>query len=309
MIIPEKQSKNNVKSLSPLSFNDLLDSQYYKITNDILVAVPQKKSQRKLPLRLAIDGEWDSEKDLNIGYAAIVEDIEHKTFIILNNKLLDNLLDEQTISRIQQYCLNKSWQLFWLDIDNDKIGTLAEVLTSNNYQKQSFETLFYYSAKDLWLAFGHDLIHEKIMDGTLTQKRNIVGEISLQGLKFKFRDLIGWSNSSLKDFATSVGAEMASKSDMDEYKSQMLDGLTAEPEKFLDYMVGDTVALFDIEDKFVESIQYLQELIGIPESQIVNRRTIPRTTGAVVASTFESYLRYCLCPERQIELEYAFLKL
>ena len=147
MIIPEKTSTNNVKSLSPLSFNDLLDSQYYRLTNDILVAGPQKKSQRKLPLRLAIDGEWDSEKELNIGYAAIVEDLEIKTFIILNNKLLDNLLDEQTISRIQQYCLNKSWQLFWFDIDNDKIGTLAEVLTANNYQKQSGETLVYYSPK------------------------------------------------------------------------------------------------------------------------------------------------------------------
>ncbi len=310
MIITAKQLENNSKNLPSLSFNELLDAQYYKLNNDILVTGSQPKTQKKLPLRLAIDGEWDSEKRLNLGYAAIVEEVGLKTFVILNKQLLDNLLvDTKTIARIEEYCIARSWRLFWREIDNDNISTLSEILATEGYEKQALETLFYYSAKDLWLAFGHDMIHEKIMDGTITQKRNISGEITCQRLKFKFCDLVGWSNSSLKDFATSVSVEMVSKSDMDDYKSRMLDGLVAEPEKFLDYMVGDTIALFEIEDNFVTSIQYLQRLIGVPESQIVNRQTIPRTTGAVVANTFESYLRYCLCPERQIELAYAFLKL
>ena len=123
-------------------------------------------------------------------------------------------------------------------------------------------------------------------------------------------DLKGWSNKSLKNFAASVGVEMTAKVKMDDYKSHMLDGLIAEPETFIDYMVGDTTCLFEIREKFVENIQWLQrDVIKLPELAVDMIDTIPLTIGSIVAKTVEKYIRYCLCPNRQFELEYALLKL
>ncbi len=51
---------------------------------------------------------------------------------------------------------------------------------------------------------------------------------------------------------------MISKDKKDNYKTYILDGLIADPKTFLDYMVGDTTCLFEIREKFVENIQWLQ---------------------------------------------------
>jgi hypothetical protein len=168
----------------------------------------------------------------------------------------------------------------------------------------------FYSPKDLNVSFGFENLKPYYNKRKITQKKRLSGKYFNEKLAYRNCDLNGWTNKSLKEFADSVGVVMTSKDKMDDYKSHMLDGLIAEPETFIDYMVGDTTSLFEIREKFVENIQWLQrDVINLPELAVFEFDTIPLTIGSIVAKTLESYIRYCLCPDRQWEFEYALLKL
>ena len=128
----------------------------------------------------------------------------------------------------------------------------------------NLDVLLFSSPKDLRVAFGTKNLESYFNTGKITQKRRISGsyrngEKSNGQLKYRICDLQGWSNTDLKGFAASLGVEMSYKEKMDFYKEQMLDGLIAEPEIFLEYMVEDTIRLFDIREKFIDNIRWLKE--------------------------------------------------
>ena len=196
---------------------------------------------------------------------------------------------------MESYCQEKEWTLYWKNLNDDKYDSTSDILREYGIDKGSFDVLLFYSPKDLRVAFGTKNLESYFKEGKITQKRRIAGNYRNDELKYRICDLKGWSNKSLKEFAASVGVEMRSKDAMDFYKSHMLDGLIAEPENFLEYMVEDTKKLFDIREKFTGHIQCLQrDVIKLPESEIYDLKTIPMTIGAIVAGTFENYIRQYL---------------
>ena len=306
MILPQNPDLKNNKA-PQISLIERVKQNIYSINNDKLLA--SKKSNRKKIIRIAIDGEWDSSKKINLCYTVVVEDNPTIKIIVFNEKLLD-ILVPKIIDSLQQQCQDKSIRLFWKNIDNDNNVTLGEILTELGYKKQKFELVYFFSPKDIWLCFGHNLIHENIMNGTITQKRNTSGEFTYEQMRFVLKDLSGWSTGSLEGLAESVGVKLTSKSNMDEYKSHMLDGLIAETEEFIDYAMGDTEPLLEIYDKFVENNQWVQKQIGIPDELITQASKTKSTIGAVVADSFSKALKYTVVsPDKQLMYDYALKKL
>ena len=245
-----------------------------------------------------------------IGYALVV-DAKYK-FVVLNEAIKDrNDVPQEIIERIENYCQIKEFILCWMPLNDDGCDATSSILRKYGIQKGSFDVLMFYSPKDLNISFGFENLKPYYNKRKITQKQRLSGKYFNEKLSYRICDLKGWSNTTLKGFAASVGVEMTSRDKMDDYKSHMLDGLIAEPETFINYMVGDTTCLFEIREKFVKNIQWLQrDVIKLPEPAVDMIDTIPLTIGFIVAKTLENYIRYCLCPiERQWEYEYALLKL
>ena len=269
---------------------------------------------------IAIDAEWDSrfKPSLILGYALVVES-KYK-FVVLNEAIRDNSIKDkkgkklevpkEIVERIEKHCQAKDYILRWMPLNDDSCDATSAILREYGIHKASFDVLMYYSPMDLNISFGFKNLDPYYKKGDIKQKKRLSGDYRNDDLKYRVCDLKGWSNTSLKGFAASVGVEMTAKDEMDDYKTHMLDGLIAEPETFLDYMVGDTTCLFEIREKFVENIQWLQgDVIKLPELAVDTIDTIPFTIGSIVAGTLEKYIRYCLCPDRHLELVYALLKL
>ena len=278
---------------------------------------------------IAIDAEWDSrfKPSLILGYALVV-DAKYK-FVVLNQAIRDNNIEgkngkkfevpEEIIKRMENYCKAKDyvlhWQaedyiLQWMPLDDDSCDATSSILKQYKIQKGSFDVLMFYSPKDLNISFGFDNLDAYYKKGKISQKKRISGSYRNGNLRYRICDLSGWTNTSLKEFAKSVGVAMTSKDTMDDYKSRMLDGLIDHPETFIDYMVGDTTCLFEIREKFFNQIQKVQrDYFGLPEEGVDSIDTLPLTIGSIVATTFERYIRCCLSPDRQKELRYCLLKL
>ena len=280
---------------------------------------------------IAIDAEWDSKIKLTLGYALVVE-AKYK-FVVLNEAIRDNSIKDkkgkkievpkEIIERIEKYCQANDYILQWMPLSDDSCDATSTILREYGIEKGCFNVLMYYSPKDLNVSFGFKNLKPFYNKKKITQKKRLSGTYintdtdtetktkTKNELKYRICDLKGWSNTKLKDFAASVGVEMKSKDKMDDYKTHMLDGLIAEPETFLDYMVGDTTCLFEIRVKFIENIQWLQrDVIKLPEDKVYEDDKIPLTIGSIVAGTLEKYIRFGSCPvERQDEYNYALLKL
>ena len=269
---------------------------------------------------IAIDAEWDSRfrPSLILGYALVV-DAKYK-FVVLNEAIRDNNIEnkngekfeipKEIIERIENYCEANDYILRWMPLDDDSCDATSSILKQYKIQKGSFDVLMFYSPKDLNISFGFDNLDAYYKKGKISQKRRISGRYENGNLKYRICDLSGWTNTSLKEFAKSVGVAMTSKDTMDDYKSHMLDGLVEQPETFIEYMVGDTTSLFEIREKFFNQIQKVQrDYFGLPEEGVDSIDTLPLTIGSIVATTFERYIRCCLCPDRQKELRYCLLKL
>ena len=278
---------------------------------------------------IAIDAEWDSSirPSLILGYALVV-DTKYK-FVVLNDAIRDNSIKDkkgeklevpkEIIERIEKHCQAKDYILLWKPLSEDSCDATSTILREYGVEKGKFNVLMYYSPKDLNVSFGFKNLKPFYDKRKITQKQRISGTYtnvnteskSKNKLEYRICDLKGWSNTSLKEFAASVGVEMTAKDKMDDYKTHMLDGLIAEPETFLDYMVGDTTCLFEIREKFVENIQWLQrDVIELPKENVDKDDEIPLTIGSIVAGTLEKYIRFCArSVERQDEYNYALLRL
>ncbi len=226
-----------------------------------------KKGKKGYKLTIAIDAEWDSQRKLTVGYALVVE--AQYVFVVLNSAIKDREkfpeVTEAIIERLENYCQEKEWIPYWKNLNDDASDTTSDILREYDINKGSFDVLLFYSPKDLRVAFGTKNLEPYFNQGKITQKRRVAGNYRNDELKYRIRDLKGWSNTTLKGFAASVGVEMPFKEKMDFYKEQMLDGLIAEPEIFLEYMVEDTICLFEIREEFVSNIRELQhKIIGRP---------------------------------------------
>ncbi|MBD2535306.1 hypothetical protein H6G97_40280, partial [Nostoc flagelliforme FACHB-838] len=175
---------------------------------------------------------------------------------------------------------------------------LSIVLERVNSKHKNIRLLMFYSPKDLEYSMGWEKIRKLYLSGAVQQKRNISTPqpITLQvgdrSYSLSIKDMKGWSGTGgLQSLAKSVGFEMTAKSEMDDYKSRMRDGLEAMPAIFAAYAMGDVDDLHEIYKAFVELVRWVQaDIIGIPVEDCFTEDNIPMTTGSLVAATLLKWL-------------------
>lgn len=148
--------------------------------------------------------------------------------------------------------------------------------------------LNFFSPKDFEYAFGWPKWKKAIDKDKVKQKRNITGRVGGTNLK----DLSGWAGyNGLEETAKGLGVEVMNKGDMDSYKTNMGLGLLEQPEKFLDYAVNDVRITYQSFESFLNMfIRIQRECLDMPDEDLWDWKTIPMTTGALVAKTLEKWL-------------------
>lgn len=208
-----------------------------------------------------------------------------------------------------------------------------ENLPVSRYKRVKVHLLFFFSPKDLIVCFGFNNIEKffkediprSINASWIVQNRNIFGNFRFKGHKnevkisYKCRDLFGFTNSSLKDLASSFGVEMSNKTILDDYKENMLIPFQNHPEEFFKYGMDDTLKLMEIFDKIISQInRLLVETLKIPYFLRFSKDKFACSTGRLVSEIFEKYLIFWALGSpssrdvyysKKLELDIAFAKL
>lgn len=164
----------------------------------------------------------------------------------------------------------------------------------------------FYSFQDLGFAFGWSNVEKQLIDEAssknkyqIEQRRSITGTLKIgdsstsRENRWKIRDLSGWTNTSLKDFASSLGIPMENKDLLDDLKSSMDVALKERTKTFLDYGLSDVMVLEVIYSNFLKMVnQVLSTILNLPDKLLFNESNLPLATGALVAKTFEKYIFY-----------------
>lgn len=121
-------------------------------------------------------------------------------------------------------------------------------------KKQVCNFYLFYSPKDVWIAIGYKNFFEIVTNvrgngrTKVEQKRNLSGGFTLSGfdnfiVQYTLKDVSGWTNQSLSDFAAGLSVETKDKGLLDEYKSRMEIGLEKKTDEFLRYALHDVAIL------------------------------------------------------------------
>ncbi|MBD2515208.1 hypothetical protein H6G93_09340 [Nostoc sp. FACHB-973] len=211
---------------------------------------------------------------------------------------IDANVSEAAKEIIKEYCTTNDVYLEFCQMTDD-LNLLSKVipLADDSCGHKDIDLLMFYSAKDLEFAFGWNFISEVYKSGGIKQKRNIKTQpaINLEAggseYNVNVKDLKGWSGGGLKKLADAVGVVMQAKSDMDEYKTTMRDGLEALPVLFMSYSLSDSDDLIRIYDEFAKLIFWVQhDVVGIPSVDCYLLESLPGTTGAIVAGTLKKWI-------------------
>jgi hypothetical protein len=179
----------------------------------------------------------------------------------------------------------------------------------------------FFSFQDLNFAFGWNNVEKQLKNEIsskskrkIEQRRSITGTLKIEDYsssrqnRWRIRDLSGVTNMSLKDFAASLGIEMKDKGKLDDLKSCMDVALLNKTEIFLDYALGDVFVLEEIYFSFLSLVNdTLSNVLGLPSKFLFTEKTLPLTTGSLVAETFERYIFHHSQTNSQ-KLYYNFLK-
>jgi hypothetical protein len=153
---------------------------------------------------------------------------------------------------------------------------------------------FFFSPKDVQYAVGWEAFDTAIHKKEVRQRNNLSGNFPAGGRTMYLKDLYGWAGKKgLAGFLSAMGVATPAKGLMDEFKSNILCGVEAHPEAFLDYAVGDVTCLREAHARFVDHVRRLQrECLGMQEGDLWTAHDIPMTVGSLVAKTFEKWLHH-----------------
>ncbi|MBD1848262.1 hypothetical protein H6F89_33930 [Cyanobacteria bacterium FACHB-63] len=273
---------------SPLLTNDYIDQIPLQID-------PDQKAD-KTSHTIAVDAEWQSKLAISLKKSECKVDVSIpltvQYFHRESGRKLVYIAHEYYL-HLQQYALLSGIELIpWGNFDK---GTLEDALERLGLENDRIRLLMFYSPKDLRYAFGKGRAEDFYLKARLTKKRGVTnrrGALSLGASnQISIHDLSGWAAKGLAQLATAVGVEMTDKHELDDYKWRMNEALVELPETFLRYAMGDTSALVQIFEKYVELVRKVQATLGIPEDEQFTEDTIPRTTGSIVAKTLGIFLR------------------
>ncbi len=167
-----------------------------------------------------------------------------------------------------------------------------------------FETnlYFFYSVVDLYIAFGKEVILEKIKNNQITSKRVIAGKLNIVEVfhtktyifKVKLKDMFGLSSMSLKDFALSYGINIGNKEILDKYKSNMNEALMQVPRDFLQYGFNDVLILEELLEVVISSFNNILKDVFKELKFVYTHTNIPMTIGSIVNQLYDFYFNNVL---------------
>jgi hypothetical protein len=272
--------------------------------------VTDANTELKEKIYLAIDAEWVNQYNLDLCCTMSIQ--SGPSCVFLNSHIQDHVSPE-VFDRIRaiasQWAQQRGVKLYWLPID-DQMDLINYFLFDVGVDVKNVNLRMFYSPKDLSIGFGFDQVKDYYKRNSsrtgIQQRRNVSGySLPIGDRKFTIMDLKGLQPiGGLKDLAKSVGYEMQSKSDMDEYKSNMLEGLIQETEKFLDYSLADAEDLHDIHDQFnyYVRVKVCKDILGV---EFIDE--IPMTTGSLVGKVFQQWIH--TLAENKNAFEFAIRKL
>jgi hypothetical protein len=192
---------------------------------------------------VAIDGEWTEKEFVSLQFIYYLNGKAISKNIIFNSELLES----KKKGEIEKECAKQGINAYFEKYDDDRsfLHEHTESMISNNFspemiKKKNFivNVLFFYSFKDLQYGFGFNNLRPFFTDKPkygnnpwILQSRAIMGKLLLSSEKldktivYRFRDLKGYTNSSLVELANSLGVEMLSKESLrlDRYYEGRLD--------------------------------------------------------------------------------------
>ena len=253
--------------------------------------VKKHKKKNKEKIQVAIDAEWDSKLKLPLCVSMSAKGLKRAIYFNLDIKQkVTPAIWHRLKSDIRRWGFNNTVTIIWAPFTDylNKVEHFISQILLKDINNVKCDVLLYFSPKDIEYAFGFDNIKNTFSkepiphNDYLMQKRCIKGRIG----NYTFHDLYGWFQTSLKKAAVAVNAKMRSKDDMDNYKSNMLEGLIDKPEKFLAYAIDDVDVLHEVKENFTNLIEkdICKDLLGIKIDYLSH------TSGALVAKIFETWI-------------------
>jgi hypothetical protein len=281
----------------------------------------KKTSKSKIKshtLIVSVDSEFTDDKYISLqacvtGFIRGVE-IGFK-FILINNEFKDELIKNYDLE--EKIFLNI--YIFYTDIhrfDYDFLSYYILFILNLKYkmvfdsEKDSFFVmlLIYYSAIDLYIAFGRnniiDIMVKPTSQNKILQRSSITGHFSFTSsykdnsisFRYMLKDLYGWESAGLTILIETSGLidKYPNKKIMDPYKTNMEKGLLLEPKNFIIYGMADSECLIDIYHiKIKSGNSILKDVFDIQdESAYFNIHNIPITIGSFVSRIFEIYFQH-----------------
>lgn len=291
-------------------------------------SLEQKKKKYPLKdIRVFVDAEW-CVGNTPVSVQVLMETPEGVSlkFIVINDifqsQLDSKIIDEWVVKnecKIIYYPLSDSFNVVHSLLKEYYLPTLGLESGSDFYF--SGEVYIFYSFQDLGFAFGWENVEEQLKKEMssksrykIEQKRSITGYLKIKDgetcrlNRWGICDLSGLTNTSLKEFASSLGVSMENKGLLDDLKSSMDLALVTRTKTFLDYCLDDVLVLRAIHINFLEFVnEILTETLNLPDYLKFTKRDMPLTSGALVAETFLRYIYYHGQKNSQ-KLYYNFLK-
>jgi hypothetical protein len=258
-----------------------------------------------------VDTEFTKKEDVSLQVSFYHNHQLLEKWIVFNTKLVDDELEEKLIS----ICEKDEISCFFHEFHDDTsiLHRLVSGLIRRNFPEEEFSDtnflvnlLFFYSPKDIEYSFGFNRIKQffkkkqpKKNTPFIIQDRAIRGSFPIHREKYPFkvryrlRDLKGYTNLSLKALANSLSIEMNAKNELDAYKTNMDFALRLKPELFVKYAIDDSLVLYQIFEKSIEILNnLLSECLELPKFYAYNLETMKYSNGSLVSDIFIKYLNY-----------------
>jgi hypothetical protein len=266
-------------------------------------------------VEVGIDSEYTDTSYLSLQVAVRIK--TKNGYLTFSFFIADNEFEDHIRSNID--FSNYIFQFYFENLQNKDFSPLLYYLSQNlyerrivNYKKCFVYVYFYYSLKDLNLAFGFNnllpyyLPKSNRTKNKIVQRRSVTGyfkssEVYLDEV-FEYtivlKDLYGLDSGGLQNMIKSSGlSDVASESKalLDSYKSQMDVALLTYPLIFIEYSMNDVFVLFDIIDSKLNSFNaIIRDVFKIDDLRVYYTiKTFPLTVGRLVDSLWDKYFRYC----------------
>lgn len=277
-------------------------------------------------LNISLDTEFQGQEPITLQYivegAEYKDDFETEEIVSLTRNLKVKIIvvdisfqELYSELELKQFQLDKNCVVYFRDFKKEPTkSVLIETFLTYLYISRFKDYMlkhkitivvslwFYFSAKDLNIAFGSEYMRRKYLDSfsKIKQRRALVGRMDILNndftsiIQFKFilKDLSGLEKAGLSQMAQSFSIKMSKLTAFDNYKTKMKEGLISNPILFLEYGLVDAEITLAISKAVIKNFNLmLVEIFDIiDEKYHYNSLNIPTTIGVLVSNMYLKYL-------------------